>query len=123
MRVDLAGDVKRLSNMTPSFRLRVGDYRVLFEIEGDRIRGLSGATSPRGIRRRGQVMIQFHPEFLKKNGQDYVVLPHEEYVKMQELLEDAEDLLLLEQAKREDAGKPGATLEGMMARFGIAPEA
>ncbi len=37
MRVDLAGDVKRLTNMTPGFRLRVGDYRVLFEIEGSRI--------------------------------------------------------------------------------------
>jgi mRNA interferase RelE/StbE len=32
----LAGDVKRLTNFTPEYRLRVGDYRVLFEIEGDR---------------------------------------------------------------------------------------
>ena len=31
---DLAGDVKRLTNFTPEYRLRVGDYRVLFEIEG-----------------------------------------------------------------------------------------
>jgi len=31
---DLAGDVKRLTNFTPEFRLRVGDYRVLFEVEG-----------------------------------------------------------------------------------------
>ena len=30
---DLAGDVKRLTNFTPEYRLRVGDYRVLFEIE------------------------------------------------------------------------------------------
>jgi len=30
---DLAGDVKHLSNFTPEYRLRVGDYRVLFEIE------------------------------------------------------------------------------------------
>ncbi len=34
---DLAGDVKRLTNFTPEYRLRVGDYRVLFEIEGDRV--------------------------------------------------------------------------------------
>ena len=33
----LAGDVKRLTNFTPEYRLRVGDYRVLFEIEGDRV--------------------------------------------------------------------------------------
>jgi mRNA interferase RelE/StbE len=32
---DLKGDVKRLTNFTPEYRLRVGDYRVLFEIEGN----------------------------------------------------------------------------------------
>ncbi|HYT50383.1 MAG TPA: type II toxin-antitoxin system RelE/ParE family toxin [Pyrinomonadaceae bacterium] len=37
MRQDLAGDVKRLTNSTPEFRLRVGDYRVLFEIEGNKV--------------------------------------------------------------------------------------
>lgn len=34
---DLAGDVKRLTNFTPEYRLRVGDYRVLFETEGERV--------------------------------------------------------------------------------------
>ena len=29
---DLRGDVKRLTNFTPSYRLRVGDWRVLFEV-------------------------------------------------------------------------------------------
>ena len=29
----VGGDVKRLTNFTPEYRLRVGDYRVLFEIE------------------------------------------------------------------------------------------
>lgn len=37
MRTDLVGDVKRLTNFTPEYRLRVGDYRVLFEIEADKI--------------------------------------------------------------------------------------
>lgn len=37
LRDDLAGDVKRLTNFTPEYRLRVGDYRVLFEIERDTI--------------------------------------------------------------------------------------
>lgn len=31
---DLQGDVKKLTNHTPEYRLRVGDYRVLFEIAG-----------------------------------------------------------------------------------------
>ena len=31
---NLAGDVARLTNFTPSYRLRVGDWRVLFEVDG-----------------------------------------------------------------------------------------
>jgi mRNA interferase RelE/StbE len=34
---DLKGDVKRLTNFTAEYRLRVGDYRALFEIEGQTI--------------------------------------------------------------------------------------
>ncbi|MBP7961532.1 MAG: type II toxin-antitoxin system RelE/ParE family toxin [Caldilineaceae bacterium] len=38
IRENLAGDVKRLTNFTPEYRLRVGNYRVLFEIEdGNRV--------------------------------------------------------------------------------------
>lgn len=37
MEKGLSGDVKRLTNFTPEYRLRVGDYRVLFEIEGGNI--------------------------------------------------------------------------------------
>jgi mRNA interferase RelE/StbE len=37
MRDDLAGDVKHLTNSTPEYRLRVGDYRALFEVEGDKV--------------------------------------------------------------------------------------
>lgn len=29
-----SGDVKRLTNFSPEYRLRVGDYRALFEVEG-----------------------------------------------------------------------------------------
>ena len=34
---NLRGDVKRLTDLTPEYRLRVGDYGVLFEIEKDSI--------------------------------------------------------------------------------------
>jgi mRNA interferase RelE/StbE len=37
MKDSLAGDVKRLTHFTPEFRLRVGDYRVLFEVEGEKV--------------------------------------------------------------------------------------
>ena len=32
---ELSGDVKRLTDFTPEYRLRVGSYRVLFEIENE----------------------------------------------------------------------------------------
>jgi len=32
MKDDLKGNVKQLTNHTPEYRLRVGDYRVLFEV-------------------------------------------------------------------------------------------
>jgi len=34
---NLQGDVKKLTDFTPEFRLRVGDYRILFEIEAETI--------------------------------------------------------------------------------------
>jgi len=37
MRNDLAGDIKHLTNSTPEYKLRVGDYRALFELEGDKV--------------------------------------------------------------------------------------
>ncbi|TVR60432.1 MAG: type II toxin-antitoxin system RelE/ParE family toxin [Spirochaetaceae bacterium] len=38
LQTDLHGDVKKLTNHTPEYRLRVGDYRVLFEIDSaDRV--------------------------------------------------------------------------------------
>ena len=37
LRDNLTGDVKHLTNFHPQYRLRVGDYRVLFEVEDDTI--------------------------------------------------------------------------------------
>ncbi|MCK4577964.1 MAG: type II toxin-antitoxin system RelE/ParE family toxin [Candidatus Marinimicrobia bacterium] len=37
MSINLKGDVKRLTNFTPEYRLRVGDYRILFEIDDNKI--------------------------------------------------------------------------------------
>ncbi|MBI3987803.1 MAG: type II toxin-antitoxin system RelE/ParE family toxin [Lentisphaerae bacterium] len=33
LRSGMTGDVKKLTNFTPEYRLRVGQFRVLFEIE------------------------------------------------------------------------------------------
>ena len=37
MSIDLKGDVKQLTNYTPEYRLKVGDYRILFETEKNKI--------------------------------------------------------------------------------------
>jgi len=34
---DMTGDVKRLVNFSPGYRLRVGDWRVLFQPHGSRL--------------------------------------------------------------------------------------
>ncbi len=33
----LKGNVKQLTNFTPEYRLKVGDYRILFEIEEEQL--------------------------------------------------------------------------------------
>ena len=35
LKENMLGDVKHLTNTKPEYRLRVGDYRVLFEVEGE----------------------------------------------------------------------------------------
>ena len=35
---NLTGNVKHLTNFTPEYRLRVGNYRILFEVEGEYIK-------------------------------------------------------------------------------------
>ncbi len=37
MENDLQGDIKKLTKHTPEYRLRVGDWRILFEIEINKI--------------------------------------------------------------------------------------
>ncbi|MEW6235594.1 MAG: type II toxin-antitoxin system RelE/ParE family toxin [Candidatus Omnitrophota bacterium] len=37
LRINLNGDVKRLTNFSVEYRLRVGDYRALFDVVGQTI--------------------------------------------------------------------------------------
>ena len=112
LRDDLTGDVKRLTNFTPEFRLRVGDYRVLFEVEASkvmiyRVKHRSDAYGPR----RSSTVIQLHPEFLTKDGKkEFAVLPYEEFVALQEILADASDLVDLREAKSQESSAPGVPL-------------
>ncbi len=55
--------------------------------------------------------IALHPEFLKKKGKiEFVVLPYEEFLAIQELIEDAEDVLDLRAAQQEEGGGPAVPL-------------
>ena len=46
---NLTGDVKRLTNFTPDFRLRVGRFRILFEVNGRPSDNLSRASPERCV--------------------------------------------------------------------------
>ena len=60
-------------------------------------------------------MLKLHPEILKKNGKkEFVVIPYEEFVRLQEALEDAEDLKDLRAAKRKEAHAPTVPIERVM---------
>lgn len=51
-------------------------------------------------------LLKLHPEILSKDGKkQFVVLPYEEFVAVQERLADADDLLALRKAKRAEGGK------------------
>lgn len=65
-------------------------------------------------------MLTLHPEILIKNGEkQFVVLPYEEFVAVQERLADAEDLLELRKAKRAESGKRGIALSDVKRKLGL----
>lgn len=64
--------------------------------------------------------IELHPEFLTKNGnKEFAVLSYQEYVALEQWLEDAEDLLDLRIAQNEEANAPTTSLSEIEKEFGI----
>ncbi|HYG08632.1 MAG TPA: hypothetical protein VD835_01535 [Pyrinomonadaceae bacterium] len=64
--------------------------------------------------------ITLHPEILSKNGKkEFVVLPYEEFLALQELLDDVEDLLELRAAKREGEDEPAHSLTDAKKELGL----
>ena len=60
------------------------------------------------------------PQILIRNGKpEYAVLPYDQYEEMQACLEDAADLIALDRARRQDAGKPTIGIDEMMRRLGM----
>ena len=65
-------------------------------------------------------MLTLHPEILVKNGKkQFAILPYEEFLAVQERLADAEDLLALRQAKRNERRKPSLSLAEVKRELGM----
>ena len=63
-------------------------------------------------------MIDIHPKILERDGKkEFAVLPYEEFVEIQEALEDYEDLIELRTAKTEEADAPAVALEDVRKEF------
>ena len=61
--------------------------------------------------------LELHPSFIEREGKkEFAVLPIEEYERLREFVEDAQDLFELRQAKAEDEGER-VSLEEVEARL------
>ncbi len=64
--------------------------------------------------------VDLHPKFLSSNGtRQFAILPYEEFVALQEWMEDMEDLRDLELALEENDGQPSYTLEEVKKELGF----
>ena len=63
-------------------------------------------------------MLELHPEILRTNGTpQFAVIAWAEYLKLQEFLEDAADLMELRRARAETAGEPTISFEQLKAEL------
>jgi len=59
--------------------------------------------------------MSIHPQIIEKEGRkEFVVLPYEEFVLMQEALEDYEDLRALRDEKSASHGEPTRSLDDLL---------
>jgi hypothetical protein len=65
-------------------------------------------------------MLKLKPEYLTRNGQkQFVILTIEEFDRVREALEDADDLRTLRAAKQRGRGKPLIPHAQIMREFGV----
>lgn len=64
------------------------------------------------------------PEILRIEGKaQFAVLPWQQYLDLREMIEDAQDVLLIEQAKTEDAAAESVSLDEALRKFGVNEDA
>ena len=76
---------------------------------------MSGALIPRLTREDIQAAIGY----AKEGKKEFVVLPYEEFVALQDLLDDAEDVLDLRAAKQEEKDKPSVSIDDVKKNLGL----
>jgi len=65
-------------------------------------------------------MMNLHVNYVKKDGKkEFVVIPYEEFIELQEQLADYEDLRELRKAKDQEADAPTVSLEEAKKRLNI----
>lgn len=65
-------------------------------------------------------MIALHPQIIsRENKKEFVVLPYEEWLALQEALEDAEDLSDLNAAIAEEGDTPTKSLDEIKRQFDL----
>ena len=66
-------------------------------------------------------MLTLHPEIVTKKGnKKFAILPYKEFLAIQEKLEDADDLMELNKAKRAGKNKPTISLAQVKKDLGLA---
>jgi len=64
-------------------------------------------------------MVTLHAQVIKKNGKkDYVVLPYEEFLRVQEELEDYDELRSLREAKETEKDAPTIAMAELKKKIG-----
>ena len=65
-------------------------------------------------------MVTIHPQILERDGKKaFVVLPYEEFVVMEEELQEYEDLKELRAAKVEESSEPSVSLQDAKKELGL----
>ena len=65
-------------------------------------------------------MVELHPQMIKKDGKrEFVILPYEEFVRVEEELADYHDLQELRAAKQQEGHAPTQTLAEVKEELGL----
>ena len=67
--------------------------------------------------------MDLHPEILTKNGEKmFAVLPYDEFLELQERLDDMQDALDLQEAREENKDAVGVPIDDLLRKYGLAPK-